>query len=205
MKNIKLKLLITGSILLFLGITSFTYSVFIYSQFDSLTAVESKSIDLTQGNVIDEKFKTEAAGKYWIELSFERDDDLKLLECKIDMNSDPEFCNEAEPILDVSWHINGNDATLFQGESTDYTDGKYSKRVIKTLGFFYASQSSEYELFMMINKDASDLNDLNPQLSIAVSPMTYQSDIFTSTIALYFAIFCFSLGIISISIILFLR
>lgn len=195
MKSNKSKLILAVLILLFIGALLLCKVYFLQQTISELTPLNQTPVSLASGIEMKESLKISHDGKYRVWLNFDKTGELKDLECKLLLNEDKTYCSGIESLLDIDWQVSsGGDVIIAEGNSSQFTSGDYGITVRKEIGEFEAETGTGYEFKMHVNKDALDLNNLNPRLEIGLHPLDYEQDMNTAAVLLMLSYLSFGVA-----------
>ena len=195
--------MIIATIFLAFAVVGFIKSYFIQKHLDSLTLVEMP-IEFSVGETYKKEFTVSSEGRYFIWLKFDRDAKTNELSCKVGMDSEYYDCSNVESLTDLSWEILRNNEVVIAGSSSDYPWGDAGSELEKTIAQVQLD-TGIYQFKMILDKDASELNNIDPVLRIAQSPLGMKSGLISGALLLCFSALIFSTSILLFSIKLFLK
>ena len=86
---------------------------------------------------------------------------------------------------------------IANGSSLKTRSANYSSENIgRELGWFDATDNSKYTISFYVKQASADLNNLDPRLSIEISPTAYKDEIVFAMLLTQLAIFTFCAGIL---------
>lgn len=160
---------------------------------DSLTLIEMP-VDLSQDETYSKEFTVSSEGRYFIWLVFDREIKNNELACKVGMDPNYYNCDDVDPLLDVTWEILNDSGVVEKGSSSDYPWADAGSELQRTLAKVNIPLG-EYVFNIYTNKEASELNSLNPTLRVGAHPLDYQSDLIKGYISLIFSIVSLIIGL----------
>ena len=112
---------------------------------------------------------------------------------------DFERCKDTPEVMDISWVVTSGNKTIAEGRSQDHHGGSYSNTIARTIGQFRGGNGLVAIIRATINKDASELNQTRPQLTVSVHPSVWEGDVIGQQLAFFAACLVGLIGVIALS------
>jgi hypothetical protein len=141
-------------------------------------------ISLEKGTIVTPEFRPVLDTDYYMSVQVQRKIEFQRLKCLLWLMDFEYFerCKNAPEALDISWVVTNQGRTIAEGRSQDHHGGSYSDTVARTIGEFRGGKGLICTIKATVNKDASELNQGNPELTVSVHPSVWEADIIAQQI-----------------------
>jgi hypothetical protein len=131
----------------------------------------SLPISLTPATIRTPQFTTDIDHwDYEIAVDFDTKVDSQRMACFLGSDANPDRCNGAPNLIDISWELFEGERIAFEGNSGSFPGmmEEPGVRYERMIGKFRAQKGHRYTLVLHVKGDASQLNSANPKLVVQI-------------------------------------
>ncbi len=147
------------------------------------------------------EFRPVLDSDYYISVQVQRKIEFQRLNCLLGLEDFQrlERCKDAPEAVDISWVVSSGGKPIAEGRSQDHFGGSYSDTIARIIGQFRGGKDLVCAIEAKVNKDASELNRANPELTVSVHPSVWEGDVIAQQLAFDTACLVGFVGVVVLS------
>jgi hypothetical protein len=156
------------------------------------------SLPLKAGNHAQASFRSEFSARHYIYLTVRDTADWKRTKCLLGVELESGLCQNTPSVVDVSWTASSAASLLGHGDSHEWlgTRGILGRMI----GMFEVEKGTPCTFSITVNRDGSELNALDPKVTVEVDDRIFEQYIMYAAILKLFGATGIVLGLIMLTL-----